>query len=396
MATYRYRATDATGKETAGQIEAPSADEARAALQRRGLVVMEVRATGDEAPSAGARLSREEADQLAEHLAQASAGHLPLGPGLHAAAAESELPRVAAALRWMAAEIERGRTLDAILADSDTPLPEHLRGLIRAALQSRDLPAVLAELVEHQRTARALRRGIAARLAYPLLVVCLAAVLLLAMVTFLSGSYWDMYEELRFELPLVTQMFYWWSGAGWVLVAVAVVFAGIAAIRLRRRGGSWFALTAAFPLVGPLWYWSALAEWCGLVRLLIEHRIPLPEALRLAADGVADDRLARFSRRLADGAAEGQSVWEMFSAMAEAPRSLVPLVRWGEQHGTLAEAFGTSRQILEARVRVRSALLQSILPPLLFIVIGCGIVFVVGALFAPLIEILSGPVTGLS
>jgi type II secretory pathway component PulF len=56
----------------------------------------------------------------------------------------------------------------------------------------------------------------------------------------------------------------------------------------------------------------------------------------------------------------------------------------------LDEAFGTARELFDRRVRVRALLLQSVLPPLLFVVIACGVVMVIGALFAPLINLIQG------
>ena len=71
------------------------------------------------------------------------------------------------------------------------------------------------------------------------------------------------------------------------------------------------------------------------------------------------------------------------------PVSLVPLVRWGERVGLLHEAFGTGRELFDRRVRVRALMLQSILPPILFMLVACSVVMVIAALFAPLTSMIS-------
>jgi len=389
MATYRYTARDAAGNEVVGKVDASTADEARLLLEKRGLDVADVSQADAHESGTKSPLSSEEAEQLAGHLAQVSAGNLPLAPGLRAAAEESENPRVASALCSIAAQIERGRTLEDILAASDGLVPRHISGLLVAAARTGKLADALSELVEHQRSARALRRDIAGGFAYPLVVACLATVVLLFIVTFAAGSYGQLFYEFQCELPLLTILFFWWRHIGlWLIAGVIIIgLIAVAVVRVRQGRAGWLRLVATIPLFGPLWRWSGFAEWASLLSVLTRNQIPLPEALRLSGDGLSNEHVGEVSHRLADGAENGQAVWRLLSTSREAPNSLIPLLRWGEEKGILAEAFGTGRQMLEARVRTRSLLLQSILPPILFIAIGCCVLFVVGALFVPLVTL---------
>jgi type II secretory pathway component PulF len=129
------------------------------------------------------------------------------------------------------------------------------------------------------------------------------------------------------------------------------------------------------------------------VSVLLKHEIPLPQALRLASAGVSNANVGQLSTELAERASEGQSVSQAISAEPQFPRSLVPLLRWGEQAGMLAEAFAAGHDMFVERARNRALLLQTVLPPVLFIAIACIVLFVVGALFSPigsLIHSLSG------
>ena len=78
------------------------------------------------------------------------------------------------------------------------------------------------------------------------------------------------------------------------------------------------------------------------------------------------------------------------SAEPQFPSSIVPLIRWGEDNGMLPEAFSAGREMLEQRTHMRAMLLQSILPPILFVMIGCSVLFVVGALFVPFGSMIQG------
>jgi type II secretory pathway component PulF len=124
--------------------------------------------------------------------------------------------------------------------------------------------------------------------------------------------------------------------------------------------------------------------------VLVKYKIQLPEALQLAADGVSDAHVRQLSVWLAEGTANGQTLSDLLTQRPRLPTSLIPLLRWGEKSGLLAEAFRAGREMFEMRVRVRSLLLQSILPPMLLIALGCTVGFFLIALFMPLIGLIQG------
>lgn len=392
MATFHYKARDINGNEVAGEVQAATLDEARSLLTEQGLQVLDLSSTDADTPAARRPLSSTEAEELTGRIAQVSAGNLPLAPGLRAAAEESTNHRVASALGAIAAQVEQGRSLDDILADSDRLVPRHISGLLAAAARTGNLGDALVELADQQRAARDLRQSVVGGFAYPLVVVCLATILLLSILFFVAGTYQQMFEDFQFNLPVLTMVLFWWRDVGvWLVFGVVVLgLLAIAVIRLRQGRAGWLRLVATIPLFGPLWHWSGFAEWLGLLSVLVRNQIPLPEALRLAGDGVSNDHVGGISRWLADGAEEGQTVWQMLSTTRRAPNSLIPLVRWGEEKGSLTDAFCTGREMFEARVRVRSLLLQTILPPILFVTIACCAVFVVSSLFLPMATMIQG------
>lgn len=392
MATFHYKARDINGNEVAGEVQAATLDEARSLLTEQGLQVLDLSSTDADTPAARRPLSSTEAEELTGRIAQVSAGNLPLAPGLRAAAEESTNHRVASALGAIAAQVEQGRSLDDILADSDRLVPRHISGLLAAAARTGNLGDALVELADQQRAARDLRQSVGGGFAYPLVVVCLATILLLSILFFVAGTYQQMFEDFQFNLPVLTMVLFWWRDVGvWLVFGVVVLgLLAIAVIRLRQGRAGWLRLVATIPLFGPLWHWSGFAEWLGLLSVLVRNQIPLPEALRLAGDGVSNDHVGGISRWLADGAEEGQTVWQMLSTTRRAPNSLIPLVRWGEEKGSLTDAFCTGREMFEARVRVRSLLLQTILPPILFVTIACCAVFVVSSLFLPMATMIQG------
>ncbi len=390
MAKYRYRATDDRGRPTAGELEAADADAARQLLALQGLVVTALEPVAGAA--GGARLTSDEAGQLADHLARAGAAQLPLVEGLRAAAAECGNRRIEAALLVMAAQLETGRSLADVVADERVPLPPHLSGLVAAAARTGKIGLALSELLEHQRAARRLRRAVLQSFAYPMVVVVLTGVVVLLVLFGLAGTYEQMFEEFELDLPYLTELVFWWRNVGiWVAAGVlaAVCLAALAA-RQVMGAARWQGLLASVPVLGPLLFWSGVAEWSSLLSVLLKHQLPLPEALRLSAAGVGNAYVSELAHELAEDARGGQKLSQSLAGQRRLPRSMLPIVKWGEKVDLLSEAFAATHDLFDRRVRIRAIMLRAVLPPMLFIGIGCTVGGLVGALFLPMITLVQG------
>ncbi len=393
MVSYRYTADDPNGARVDGHLEADSVQDARRQLEADGfhvLEVMEADASGLEGPPRR-RLTSDESRELVENVAQLSTAELPLAPGLRAVADECDSAGLARALCYLADQLDQGRPLDEVLESSKDFLPSHVSGLIRAAAGTGHLGPALTELAEHGRQTTELRRGIWEGLAYPLFVAGLTTAVLIPVVVFIGGAFRRIFEDFGMELPLLSLVFFAGRRLSVTLLPVVVILVVILAIVARWRLGraDWQRWLASAPVVGPLWHWLCLLEWIGLLRVLVQNGMTLIDALRLSADGVSSVNVGQISQSLAEGVARGRDLSQMIESQPQIPASLVPLVRWGEETGGLAESLAMGQEMLEDRVRMRSLWLRAALPPILFIAIGSFVVFVIMALMGPLISLIS-------
>ncbi len=274
-----------------------------------------------------AKLSRQEAEDLAGVVTTLSGSKLALPPGLRAAAREASSPRLAFALREIASELEGGATLDDVMVRQSNRMPEHIRNLVVAAARSGKLAGVLADLIDFHRDLRVTWRSIRAALAYPLLVLMITAALLVVVQMFVATPFIEVFESMEVELPPATKSIKWWTTrgvylAGWTLLAIAVI--GVV-LRLVAGGARWSRMVSTAPLFGSLFHLSAAAEFTHLLSILLKHDMPLPEALRLTASGMQNANLADASAQYAVGAASGASLSELLRRTQRAPASLTPL-----------------------------------------------------------------------
>lgn len=388
MAVYKYIAVDRSGREVSGAVDALSLAEAEQALRERGLELRDVR----EDPSGkSATLTADESSQLVEQVAELSSSGLSLPSGLRAAAAETSSRRLAAALNQLAAKIDAGYSLEQALEQSQVRWPSRLKALAEAAVKTGNLGGVLAEVLEHQREAAEMNRSILAALAYPFLVLVLALLVFAFISVIVVGHFAEMFAEFELELPANTTAAMWMAKTGvWILLGTAaglVLLLPLARLLLGpQRFGS---LLAALPVIGPAWRWSSIAEFARVAGTLLAHRIPLPDALRLAAEANSDAHLADTWTDVSNDVQGGKGLARAIDADGRLPASIVPLVRWGETMDALPEAFDGVREMFEERARLRALWIRAVAPPVVFVVVGVAILNFVFAVVAPMVELIN-------
>jgi type IV pilus assembly protein PilC len=346
----------------------------------------------DQTPEATPVLSAATAGAIVLRAAALSSAAMPLPAGLRAAAAEAESWQLARGLKSIATQLERGRSLEDCLLASNRRLPPHLAGLVRAAQRTGELGPMLAEWLENRRAARQHWRAVLAALTYPAIVIILAACVFLLFAIVLVEPFKRMFEEFGLKLPALTVHLFWICDVVSHLAPPCLAGIAIAAVGLRLIGGragcSW--LLGNLPLVGLPWHWSGVAEMLRCLSLLVGHRVPLPEALRLTADGIADAYVARQCRALAQRVERGQSLTMSLINLRSLPLSIVPLVRWGEQGDLLSEGLRSAAEMIEGRLSLRTATLVQIVPPLVYVMILVFVGSGIGALFLPMIALIQG------
>ncbi len=392
MPKYTYTARAADQAEQSGSIEAADSRAARQQLEQDGLRVLQL------APEAGSiataevmALSSTNALELTVQIAELAKAGLPLAAGLRAM--EAELPRgkFSTAVQSLATRLEAGAPADSALTAAAARLPAHVRGMLAAGVRSDRLAEVLQECLEHQQMQADLRRRVWSALAYPLVMLALTLSWLIFIAWFLVPPMAKIYDDFEVELPATTATMLWLAGPGVRIVlglchATILVFIAIW-LFWRTIPVSW--LVAHVPLLGPLCRAGSLAVFCRLLGALLEQSIPLPVALRFTADGLPDAQIRAACRKSADRIAAGESLAGCLESMRVFPRTLALIVRWGERLSAESEALRSASDLFRRRVALRADLLAAVVPPITFLAVAGVTLWVVFAMFLPLIKLIS-------
>ena len=335
------------------------------------------------------RLSSEEASELAARVAELARAGLPLGAGLRALAQELPGRRVSRVLGVLADRLDAGDDLVTALEGQHGALPPQLRGLMLAGVRSGRLAEVLEEYVDLQRGRSELRWRMAISLAYPFFLLVFLALVAVVTKFFIVDEFARMFRDFGMSLPPITQLVIRLSEP------LLAVFVGLLALAAAAPLAVWglpgvrwvWPILYRVPMLGPVLRFSQLTQFARLMALLLEQQVPLPDALRLSAAG-CEASLAAACRGAADDVERGRPLHESMDARRAFPAGLNWLVEWGQQAGSLGDAFSAAAEAFEGQARLRAGLLDSVLLPGVFLVIVTFVGIVVTALLLPLVSLI--------
>ena len=404
MTRFRYQATDANGQPVAGELTAESADVVRAELTARGLKVSDVRASDATADATSqphktaplGRLDGAEAALLAEQMANVAQAGLPLSAGLRALSEEVPSWSVRRWLRAVSDRLEQGQSLSDVASQAAGSWPRYFLAMLDVGQRTGRLPEMLNECVVHLRTSADVRRQIWVALAYPLLLLFAAWLLLSFLATWIVPQMRPIFESFGIRLPQVTiivltasrvlEYLAWWF-LPVAAVAIWLVWLGCDSCGLSHLRDR---LVSHLPLFGAARRSAALGEFCRLLSLLVRHRVPLSEAIRLAAGSVRDADLRAACFDLAMRVDSGQSLTAAAAGTRRFPNDLLHLFRWADREEDFADGLQTASDMLGAQSRVQSHSLAVVCEPAITALLGSVVGITVIALFMPLITLLNG------
>jgi general secretion pathway protein F len=342
---------------------------------------------------AGGRLTGAEAAELSRQISGLTGAGLPLASGLIALGAELPRGRLRQSMNDLAHTLESGVPLEQAVEAKHDQIPPHLRGLVIAGVRSGELGAILSRFTRYTAVGAELKRALWISLAYPALTVAFATGLFVLVCTVLVGQFEAVYKDFNIPLPSLTIALLFLARAiNSIYIPLAVIGGLVVASWLLahtflspavRRS-----VATRLPLFGTVWRSTSLAEFCHLLALLVESRLPLPEAIRLTGEGVQDADIDRACALVARQVEGGRSLSLAMENRRPFPSGLARLLRWAESQRTLPEVLHLAGGMYEARARSHSTFVGAVLNVLCMMLV-LSMLVVVPALFSPLITLIS-------
>jgi len=332
------------------------------------------------------------------HMAGAMQARAPLPQILRAYVRDAERSPLTKALPKMADRIESGVELSAVLEEYPRIFPSSYRRLVRLGEQGRSLAGVMSRLADQLedglKTYEYLRRVAI----YPLIVLIVLFLNVSFLLTKILPKFADIYTQLGAD-PLLLRSVRLFSVLRpqafsqlvlelfGLLLLIPILFLIAALFGLRVNGVVYGRFALQLPLIGAVLRRAETARFTGHLALLLENRIPLAEALGLMADAsenlyvraVIQDFHARYQR--------GERLSELMAAQPLFPATVTTIVAAAEDQGGLGEALHALGRFYAERTAAGLTIVREVFEPIVLILIGLLVGFVLISLYWPLFSI---------
>jgi type IV pilus assembly protein PilC len=394
---YYYAGRAADGRRLQGSIEAASRDAAATHLRARDVFVT----TLETAVSIGGawtflRLSARSAGArpvFFRSFGALVAAGIPVRRALDTIMRQSGDGAFAETLASVAAEVEGGAALSAALQSHPHEFSAVAVAMVRAGEIGGSLEEALRALAELQERDSALRKRIAAALAYPTVVAVASIGLVLFLVANTMPAFAAMFSEMHVPLPAGTRMLI--AAAGllknremWVAAGALIVLGAVALGRYKDSDEPWAALLDRLrlrvPVLGAIVVKSTAARFARTLGSLLRSGVDIVGAIEAGA-GVVEGFVHRHGLRgVVDSLRRGDTFVSSLEASALFDATFLQLLQAGEESGTVDDMLFRVARYYELDVETALGSLTSILEPLLICALGAAIGTIVASIIIPL------------
>ncbi|MGO9763988.1 MAG: type II secretion system F family protein, partial [Solirubrobacteraceae bacterium] len=284
------------------------------------------------------------------------------------------------------------------LSDSMAHHPYVFNPLFIAMTQAGEMGGVLEDSLQRvadqlQKDA-ALRRQVKSAMIYPALVATFAIGVMMALVAFLVPVFEGVFKEFGGELPKLTQVSvlmskivtkYWWAMFGTTALLV-VAFIKWKKTTWGRKQWDHFRLHVPMK-IGTIVQQVAVARWSRTLASLTHAGVPLLQALEITGRTGGNSAVHEAMDGVIASVKRGGTIAAPLAQAPIFPSMVTHMVGVGEETGALDEMLDRIAEFYEEQVEAAVKALMSILEPILIIVIGAMVGFIVISMYLPLFEV---------
>jgi len=403
MAVFDYVAVDAGGRTVSGTLTAADDGAARAMLDRRKLMPLEVAASRGAAPArtasaaTAARKSVGKLDSRTLALVTRQLATLvtvsPVEEALRAIATQADRPAVRTVLEGAHGGVMEGRRLSDAMALQGPAFPPLYRAMVSAGETSGALAPILERLAEGLERDQLVRGKVITALVYPAVLAVVAIGVVIALMTFVVPRVVDQFDSMNQTLPLLTRLVIGLSDGmrdwGWLaaLLVAAAVSAGMVALRnpaVRLRADT---VLLGLPLIGRLTRDLHGAKMARTLSTMIAAGLPVLEGLTITARTVPNRRLRLATEMMAEAVREGGGLSAAMRRADVFPPILVTMTASGEAGGRLEPMLERSAEYLEREFSTFTAVMLSLIEPAIIVVMGGVVAVIILSILLPILQI---------
>jgi type IV pilus assembly protein PilC len=439
MPTYQFEAMDSTGQEIKDLIEAPTEAEAQATIRQMGYFVTRItvkkerKKKSDKASGKKKRgfaiggVGSKALTAFTRQLSILQDAGLPILRSLRILEGQQKPGRLKNSLMDCCDEIESGATLSEAMAKSPKAFDRLYVNMIRAGEAGGALEVILRRLAEFQERSQSLKRKVKGAMVYPVVVITVAVGILVFIMLKIVPAFEKIFLDFKTTLPTPTLLLikmsyltvhFWYLIPG-IPISIWLFVKLLRKFNYGRTG--WDLFTLKVPVFGQLVEKNIMARTTRTLGTLVASGVPILEALNITRETSGNAMFERLYGKVSDSIREGESIAKPLKEHSTPPFNAITALFWfmfvggpvglllyltkvkqrvvddlvvnmvdvGEETGELDTMLYKVADTYDEEVAVLTESLVSLLEPLMIVVLGLMVGFIVVSLFLPLVKLIT-------
>ena len=414
MAEFKYKAKDSRGKPRTGILKAKSKSQAKDQLTKMRLKVVMLKAhkLDDTDPDGGFLSKFIQKDSKGRTTIQFGEGKItdkdliiftkqfatminsgvPLIQSLGILGSQQRIPTFGKILRNVSGAVENGAKLSEALEAYPKLFDNLFVAMVRAGEASGNLDTILLKLVTYIEKASKIRSQVKSAMMYPLIVVFVAIVVISGLLIFVVPTFAKQYSDAGKELPGITQIVVdasdflanqWYIIFGGLFISIFLFKYWVKTEKGREVFDAWI-LKA--PGIGELLRKIAVGRFCSTMSTMLTSGVNILDALTICAASSGNKTIEKFIAFVRTKIEQGTKLSEPLSEGGLFPNMVVSMVAVGEQTGALDEMLLKVSDFYEEEVDLAVATVLSMIEPIMIVMIGSIVGFIVIAMYMPVFD----------
>ncbi|MBL7155670.1 MAG: type II secretion system F family protein [Candidatus Omnitrophica bacterium] len=417
MQIYIYKAKKGPRAVVQGEVEADSEKQAVEKVDAMGLVAVSVTKKTDQgvpgkkadmpkkherhsilsSATLGVRFPRiktGDIDTFTRQLASLVKASVPMLQSLSLISQQSESRALSNLVKDLEKQVKEGSMLSEAMGKYPSTFDNLYLNMVKSGEKSGALDEVLTKLAEYREKQEETRKKIQAAMAYPLLMIIVGIGTVFVMLTYFLPKLTVLFENMGQALPLPTKILMgisYFMSHNWLWVILALVF--LAALLGRIKPGSKKKLIMdiiklRIPIVRKLERNSEIAKFSRTLAMLLKNGVPISDGLVLATDALSNEALKEPLLRAGNNIiSQGASLSNCLRAVSIFPKFAINMITVGEEGGRLEESLTEIAAMYEREVEQALKITTALLEPLLILIVGSVVGFIVFAMLLPIFNI---------
>ena len=399
MPTYQYKVLDKTGKKVESKFEANSKNEVLAMLRENNYIPIEVQ---EYAPKKDLNIAitskkvklKELAIFCRQFYTMINAGSNMIN-ALNVLQKQTTSKVLKKALGEVYEDVQRGESLSDSMKKQGQIFSQLLVSMIEAGEMSGNLDTVLLRMAEHYEKENKINGKVKNAMVYPMVLGMASVCLVIFLLTFVMPTFIGLFEESGAELPKVTRVVIGLSEFMQnnilfiIMFIVAIVFSY--KIWVKTKQGKYIieSLKLRLPVLGPTNSMIIVSRFTRTLATVLSSGITLVDSIEVVAKVVGYEIVSSKLLKAKEGLLKGDELSKSVEDISIFPPMLVAMIRIGEESGALDDILDKTANFYDAEVEEAIQKMTALMEPLMILIMGGAIGFIVIAMMMPMFDMFS-------